>query len=297
MRIQLIYNPNAGGGKSDRLYPVVLKTLREAGHTVTPYRTLYRFHASEIAKHLDFASCDIVLAAGGDGTAYEVLNGLMQHENEIQKPLFGIIPVGTGNSFSFDLNMKKWDDGIRAVLRGKTRDVDLIEFITQKETFYSMNAIGFGLVADVSYLGNKLKKYMGKTAYTVGALAEILRFTPQKTRLEVDGKVYEYEGVFTNFSNSVIIGGNMKISPDSKIDDGIIECVVLENMPRKDIIKAFPSVYEGTHINLPQLKIYTGRHFKVTSEPVKICNPEGEIFGVTPLELRVLPKKMTFLTL
>ncbi len=297
MKIHLIYNPNSGGGRGGKLYPLIHKALADSGHTIIPYRTLYRFHATEIATHIDLMNTDAVLAAGGDGTAYEVLNGLMQNTSSKSHPVFGIIPVGTGNSFSYDLNMKKWDDGIRALLGGKKRRVDLMRFTTEGDDFYSMNAIGFGLVADVSYLGNRLKKYIGQTAYTVGALAEIMRFKPQHTRLEVDGAAYEYDGVFTNFSNSVVIGGNMKISPNSKIDDGVAECVVLENMPRKDIVKAFPLVYEGRHLSIPQLKVYSGKHFKVVSDPPKICNPEGEIFGVTPLELLVLPKEIEMFTL
>jgi YegS/Rv2252/BmrU family lipid kinase len=297
MNIQLIYNPNSGGGRGDKLYPQIVKSLRENGNTVTPYRTLYRFHAIEIAKHLDANASDIIVAAGGDGTVYEVLNGIMKNTSSSERPLMGVIPVGTGNSFSVDLNMKKWEDGIQSILTGKPREIDIMEFLTEGEIFYSINAIGFGLVADVSVLGNKMKKFIGKTAYTVGAIAEIMRFKPQKTRLEVDGKLYEYDGVLTNFSNTIWIGGNMKLSPTSVPDDGYAECLVLENMPKKDILKVFPRVFDGTHLSVPQFKIYKGKHFKVWSDPPKICNPEGEIFGVTPLELRVLQKAIRVMTL
>ena len=297
MNIQLIYNPNAGGGRGDKLYPLILKALRDKRHTVTPYRTLYRFHATEIAKHIDVNACDLILAVGGDGTVYEVLNGIMQNTSSKEHPLMGVIPVGTGNSFSVDLNMKKWEDGLKAVFQGKSRGVDILEFITEGDKFYSINAIGFGLVADVSDLGNKMKKFIGKTAYTVGAVMEIMRFKPQNTKLEVDGKLYEYNGVFTNFSNSVWIGGNMKLSPNSIIDDGLAECLVLEDLPKKDLLKVFPKVFEGNHLTVPQLSVYKGKHFKVWSDSPKICNPDGEIFGVTPLELTVLQKEITVLTL
>lgn len=297
MNIQLIYNPNSGGGRGAKLGPAILKILRENGHTVTPYKTLYRFHATEIAKHIDANASDLIVAAGGDGTVYEVLNGIMQNTSSKEHPTMGVIPIGTGNSYSADLNMKTWEDGIQSILEGKPRNVDIVEFITEGDKYYSINAIGFGLVADVSMLGNKMKKFIGKSAYTVGAVAEIMRFKPQHTKLEVDGKLYNYDGVFTNISNSVWIGGNMKFSPNSVIDDGLAECLVLEDMPKKDILKVFPQVFEGTHLSVPQLKVYQGKHFKIWSDPPKICNPEGEIFGVTPLELTVLEKKIKVLTL
>lgn len=294
MIIQLIYNPNAGSGRSGKLSPIVIDALRKRGHTVIDYRTLYRNHATEIAKHFDMNSCDAIVSVGGDGTAYEILNGIMQNTSSEKRPPLGIIPLGTGNSFAPDLGMRHWRDGIIAVLKGKRKPVDIMRFITEGDTFYSMNSIGFGLPADVSISGNKLKKIFGKSVYTVCAVAEVLRYKPHYTKLEVDGKVYEYQGAFTNFSNSCYFGGNMKISPDSIIDDGVIEVVVLENMPKNEIIKALPTIYSGNHLMNPHVRVYRGKHIKVETVPPKICNPEGEIFGVTPLDIDVMPKEIEF---
>ena len=297
MKIQLIYNPNAGGGTGNKLYPKIHKALNDAGHTVIPYRTLYRFHALEIAKHLDLNSTDLVLSAGGDGTMHEVLNGLMQNTSTEGHPLFGLIPVGTGNSFSRDLNFHKWEDGLEAIKGGKTIDVDVMKIISDDEPHYSLNCTGFGFVADTNVTGNKMKKYMGKTAYTVGALIEILRFAPHKCKVEIDGVLHEYNGVLTNFSNSVWIGGNMKISPTSIINDGIVECLILHDLPKSKLMKVFPKVFDGTHLEVEEFEILRGKHFKVWSDPVKITNPDGEMFGATPLEISVLPKEIKMLIL
>jgi YegS/Rv2252/BmrU family lipid kinase len=297
MKIQLIYNPNSGGGKGAKLYPQIHKSLNNAGHTVIPYRTLYRFHALEIAKHIDLNACNLVLAVGGDGTAHEVLNGLMQNTSSDKHPLFGLIPVGTGNSFSKDLNFKDWKDGIKAVSEGKEVDVDIMKIISDGVAHYSMNCTGFGFVADVNVLGNKMKKFIGKTAYTVGALIEILRFKPHHCKIEVDGVLHEYNGVLTNFSNSVWIGGNMKISPTSIINDGLVECLVLRDLSKRKLMKVFPKVFDGTHLEIDEFEIFQGKHFKAWSDPVKITNPDGEMYGVTPLEITVLPKEFKMLTL
>lgn len=296
MNFQVIYNPNSGKHRGEKLSPIIIDALKRAGHKVTTHRTLHRLHAQDIAKHLDFSSIDAILSIGGDGTAYEVLNGIMRNSSDTH-PIFGIIPVGTGNSFVKDLGMKKWEDGLKAVLAGKTQEVDIVRFKTEGETNYFMNALGFGLVADVCIFADKIKKVMGSSAYTVGTLREIVKYKPHHTKLTVDGEVYEYEGVFTNFSNSSIIGGNMKISPFSIIDDGIIEAVILEDMPKPDIIKAFPTIYDGQHLKNPNIKVFRGKHFRVETDPPKYCNPEGEIFGVTPLELDVLQKELKYFTL
>ncbi len=297
MNIQLIYNPNSGGGKGAKLYPQIHKALNEAGHEVIPYRTLYRFHALEIAKHLDLNATDLVLSAGGDGTMHEVLNGLMQNTSSDKHPTFGLIPVGTGNSFSRDLNFWKWQDGVEAIINGKVIDVDIMKIMSDKEPHYSLNCTGFGFVADVNVTGNKMKKFFGKTAYTLGALIEILRFKPHKCKVEVDGVLYEYDGVLTNFSNSVWIGGNMKISPTSNISDGIAECLILHDLPKKKLMKVFPKVFDGSHLEVEEFEILRGKHFKAWSEPVKVTNPDGEMFGVTPLEITMMPKELRMLSL
>ncbi|MFO7841992.1 MAG: diacylglycerol kinase family lipid kinase, partial [Fidelibacterota bacterium] len=294
MIIQVIYNPHSGGGRGGKLAPLIIQSLGQHGNMTIEHCTLYRNHATEIAKHIDMNRCDAIAVIGGDGTMYEVLNGLMANNTSQKRPPLGMIPVGTGNSFAKDLNMFHWKDGILAVMKGKTRHADIMRFVTEGDNFYSMNSIGFGLPADVSIRGNKYKKFLGKWAYTACAVTEILRFKPHETRLEVDGVVHEYEGAFTNFSNSVYFGGNMKISPDSVIDDGFIEAVVLENLSKSELLHALPGVYSGEHLSNPHVKVYKGKHFKVETVPPKICNPEGEIFGVTPMEITVLPREIEF---
>jgi len=290
VKIQLVYNPHSGGGRGDNLAPLAIKALQDAGHQITEHRTLYHDHATEIVRHLDLSTCDVLVSVGGDGTAYEVLNGIMNNTSTKEYPPFGIVPVGTGNSFSQDLGMKNWKDGVKAILNGKLKSVDIMKFTTEGDVYYSMNCIGLGLPTDVCINGIKYKKFIGKSAYTISAIVEIIRYKAHHTKLEVDGVLHEYEAALTNFSNSTIFGGNMKISPNSIIDDGLIEVVAVEDMPKKKLLKAFPTIYSGEHLNNPYVKVYRGKHFKIETTPPKILNPEGEIFGVTPMEVTVMPK-------
>jgi diacylglycerol kinase (ATP) len=292
VKIQLIHNPHSGGGRGKELAPLAIKALKDAGHEVEDHDTLYHDHATEIVKHLDLNACDILVSVGGDGTMYEVLNGLIKNKNVKTYPTFAVIPVGTGNSFSQDIGMKTWRDGVKAIISNKKKAVDVMKFNTEGEDYYSLNCIGFGLPTDVCINGIKYKKVFGKGAYTVSALVEIMRFKPFHTKLEVDGVLHEFDAALVNFSNSTIFGGNMKISPESIIDDGEIEVVVLENCRKGEIIKALPTVYKGEHLSNPHITVYKGKHFKVETFPEKILNPEGEIFGVTPMEVTVLPKML-----
>ena len=290
MKIELIYNPNSGGGRGKNLAPVIIKSLEDKGYNLNVHKTEYHEHAIKIVRHLDLTNTDILVSVGGDGTMYEVLNGLFKNEKSDKKPYFAVIPVGTGNSFSQDLNMHKWKDGLFAILNGSTKAIDIMKFNTEGEDYYSINALGIGLPSDVCITGNKHKKILGKFSYTSSALLEIIRYKAHHTILEVDGVTHEYMGAFTNFSNTRIFGGNMMISPDSVLDDGEIEAVVLLDAPKGTIIKALPTLYTGKHIDNPYVKVYKGKHFKITTNPVKVANPEGEIFGVTPLEITVMPK-------
>ena len=292
MKIELIYNPHSGGGRGSNLAPLVIDILMDRGHIVKDHQTLYHEHATEIVKHLDLNNCDAIVSVGGDGTMYEVLNGIIKNKSCKKLPAFGVIPVGTGNSFSQDLGMKNWRDGVKAIDKGKKKAVDVMKFHTEKEDYYSVNCIGFGLPTDVCINGNKYKKYIGKAAYTASALVEIMRFSPFTLKFEVDGVKHEKQSILANFSNSTIFGGNMKISPNSVINDGKIEFVVLENMPKGEILKALPLLYKGKHLSNPNVTVYEGKKFKVETFPEKILNPEGEIFGVTPLDVEVMPGKL-----
>ncbi|MDZ7821628.1 MAG: acylglycerol kinase family protein [Candidatus Marinimicrobia bacterium] len=175
MIIQVIYNPHSGGGRGRKLSPVIIQSLGQNGHMTIEHCTLYHKHATEIAKHIDLNRCDAIVVIGGDGTVYEVLNGLMRNKTSEKRPPLGMIPVGTGNSFAKDLNMYHWKDGIVAVKKGMTRHVDIMKFITEGTAFYSMNSIGFGIPADVSVRANKFKKILGKWAYTISAASEIMK--------------------------------------------------------------------------------------------------------------------------
>ena len=292
MKIELVYNPHSGGGRGDNLYPLVVQALEDAGHVVSSHRTEYHDHATEIVKHLDLDACDTLVSVGGDGTMYEVLNGMIKHPQVKAYPDFAVVPVGTGNSFSQDIGMKNWRDGVLALLEGKKKEIDVLKFNTEAEDYYSLNCVGLGLPTDVCINGNKYKKYLGKSAYTASALVEIMRFKPFYTKIEVDGEVYEMNAVLANFANSSIFGGNMKISPNSLIDDGLLELILLEDCKKGEILKALPTVYKGDHLSNPHIKVFQGKHFKMETIPPKTCNPEGEIFGITPLDVSVLPKKI-----
>ncbi|MEA1987175.1 MAG: diacylglycerol kinase family protein [Candidatus Marinimicrobia bacterium] len=296
MLIQMIFNPHSGHGRGGKKYPEILKKLKDAGHTVIPHRTLYRNHASEIIQQLNLYETDVILSVGGDGTEYEVVNGVMKNSGKKVPPI-GIIPVGTGNSLAKDFNLFSMDDGIDAVLQRKSKAIDVLSFITNNKKHYFVNNMGFGFVADVSKNAEPLKK-LGNVAYSITVITETLKMNTHKLTLNIDGKIHKHdEALFCYFCNSVTVGGNMLISPNSVMDDGIYEILVMDKVTRRDLLKTFPKIFKGTHINHPAITFYQGKKVTVETEPEKFCNPEGEIFGVTPLEVDILPKALSFMYL
>jgi len=287
MRIQLVFNPHSGRGRGRKMYPRIIGALRNAGHEVIPHQTLYRWHAQDIVRNLNLYETDALVVAGGDGTGYEALNGLMNNPAKKLPPL-GIIPVGTGNSFPKDLNIYTMEDGINAVLGGLSRPVDVLSFLNEGEEYYFINNMGFGFVADVSIASEPIKK-LGITAYAMGVIWQTARLKASDVLLNIDGEEYRHRANFVYFCNSVWVAGNMKISPDSIFDDGLVEVMVLDEVSRGELLKVFPRVFSGSHITHPSVTVYRGKHITVESDPVKYCNPDGEIFGVTPLEVKVIP--------
>jgi YegS/Rv2252/BmrU family lipid kinase len=297
MKIQLIFNPHAGRGRGMKSYPEIHKALRKAGHEVIPHRTIYRFHATEIVKSLNLYETDILVSVGGDGTLFEVVNGLMNNPGKKIPPI-AVVPVGTGNSFVKDLNIFTMEEGIKSIIRNVSRPVDVVSFTAENSQYYFINNLGFGFVADVSVSSEPMKKRgLGYTAYALGVLREVTRLRSHELTLDIDGKKYHHKANFCYFCNSIWVGGNMKISPNSVMDDGEIEIMVLNEISRRELLKTFPKVFKGTHITHPSVVVYRGKHVKASTIPEKFCNPDGEIFGVTPLEVMVLPSALQFCTL
>jgi len=287
MKVLLIYNPFAGHGRAKKILPDVEAELTKHNVDFDLRLTDYPEHATEIMKDIKFKTYDAIVAAGGDGTLFEVINGYYMNLSK-RKPPLGILPVGTGNAVARDLELhvSKWQDAIAIIAQMKPRKVDVGKFTSHGQSYYFLNILGLGFVADVGKTAKKLKAF-GNISYTFGVLYQMLKLKSFKLKIEVDGKLLERDNIFVEVSNTTYTS-NFYMAPNAKIDDGLFDVTLLGKVGRIGLLKAFPKVFTGEHIHLPEVETFTAKHIKITTDPTKVLTPDGELIGITPVEIECL---------
>ena len=290
MKILMLVNPIAGKKQGIAESQRALQLFNSHNVTVKVIYSERPRHLVEIARNEVNNGWDGIAAVGGDGTLFEVINGMAQGNPDLPVPL-GVIPVGTGNSFSRDLNIASPDDAVRNIVKGSTRRVDLGKFTVDEQDYYFINIIGFGFVADVAERASLYKKW-GALSYIIGVIQVTRRLQSYHMTFEIDGVNYERDNVFVEICNSTKTGGDMIMAPDAKIDDGLLDVVALNKLSRRKLLATFPKIFKGTHIHIPEITTFKAREMTFYPDVSKILTPDGEIFGSTPLSVSVVPGKI-----
>lgn len=243
-------------------------------------------------------SWDAVVALGGDGTLFQVLNCCLKHEG-FNTPL-GLIPAGTGNSFSREFRHQPEQPAWQRLLAGKTAAVDVLRCRLQKaepwhgHDYFFINVMGIGFVSEVNVNSQQFKRF-GAVSYVLGLLVTLQKFQPARLRMTFDEQSFERSAMFAVICNSRYTGGDMWVAPHAEIDDGVMEVVVLNEVSRMELLRAFPSVYTGKHVDHPNVEIFRCRSLRVEANTPQLLTPDGEILGATPMTIDVLPRRVKFI--
>ncbi len=295
MKILVIYNPQAGNGRARRLLPEIQRYLLEKNIEAEFRMTQASGHARVLAEQADFSGFDAVVASGGDGTLFEVLNGYMRNASAHRPPL-GLIPNGTGNAFMKELGLQHfdWHRAIDILALNQPKALDIGRLQEQGETHYFINIVGMGFVAQIAQSAVGFK-WLGKAAYTLATLARLPWMKTQTLTLEVDGNTLVREGIFVEVANSRYTGTTFLIAPKAKLDDGLLDVVLLKPISRIGLLRLFRTVYSGAHIQHPQVEYLQVRSITVNEQFPEKLVPDGEIFGQSPAHFDCLPAAVQFL--
>jgi diacylglycerol kinase (ATP) len=289
MNLLLVYNPNAAHGRATAELPAVLKAFRDAGVRVEERLTTGPGDGARIVSEAAFGSFDGIVAAGGDGTLFECVNGYYRNPSSRRIPL-GVLPMGTGNAFARDLDLdaSRWAEAVSVIAGGKTRRCDVARYTTQGQTLHYLNILGLGFVADVVLTASRLK-ILGNVSYTLGVLARTLFLRPFSMRVEADGQVVEGQYIFAEISNTRYTS-NFLMAPSASIDDGLLDITLLGRMNRRRLLKCFPLIFTGEHVSLPEVTSIKARQVTVSTDVPKVLTPDGELLGTTPLTVECLAR-------
>jgi YegS/Rv2252/BmrU family lipid kinase len=290
-RFFAIVNPAAGGGRSAKLAGPALARLREHGLKVDVIASTAQGHAVQLAREAYDQGYRRFLAAGGDGTAHEILNGVFAGRAAVQRIALGFLPLGTGNSFLRDFAKDGEAASMQALLEGRTRTVDLLRLTHTAGEIYSFNLLSVGFTADVAALTNRMFKPFGDLGYLLGVFVRVVQLRRRSVALRCDDDSDWDEGrtLFLTFNNSKYTGGTMLIAPDADATDGLIEFVRWGPIGRLGLLRTLPRLYDGSHIKHPLASRRAVRHIEFRdAEPVDVMI-DGEVATLTCRSLDVVP--------
>jgi diacylglycerol kinase (ATP) len=293
LKLLIIFNPKAAYGRSAGKLAEIRTRFEARGVDIRILSTAYPNHARELVKETDLASFDGLVAAGGDGTLFEVLNGLYSHPKSSRIPL-GLLPIGTGNAFSRELKVDRtcWSDAIDILAAGKTCQIDVAQVTSADSSFHFLNVMHMGFSVDAGLLAKKLK-VLGNVAYTLATLWQVIKLKSYPLDMEIDNKPVHVDTIFTSIANTRYTGTHFLIAPEATFDDGKLDVITLRRLSRLRLLKLFPTIYNGGHIAFQEVSSSKAKHIKLISPGAMLLGPDGEFCGHTPAEIKCLHQDLT----
>jgi diacylglycerol kinase (ATP) len=287
-----IVNPAAGGGRCGKLAPKALDRLRAAGLQLEVRKTRAPGEGTVYAHGAYADGFRKFIAVGGDGTSFEIVNGIFPEAANDGRASLGFLPLGTGNSFLRDFVQNGTDlaeFGIQAILETRERPCDVILLNHSGGSIYYINTLNMGFAADVATLTNRHLKFLGEPGYLVGVLVSLARLHRRPFPLRADGAADDRRCLFVAFSNSKYTGGKMMIAPQAAIDSGAIEYVHWGPIGRLGLVRNLPTLFTGTHIRHPMASRRTAERIQFDlKNPVDVV-VDGEVLTLEAESLEVLP--------
>ncbi|MCL1816813.1 MAG: diacylglycerol kinase family lipid kinase [Clostridiales bacterium] len=312
-RIFIIINQKAGGGRAEKWWHSALSFLDQQG---LDYFWRYSAGGSATAAQVKQAVLEeqatAVLAVGGDGHIHDVVNGLIVEDKLIRENVaLGIFPAGSGCDFARNIYNNKEDysdDGFLDLLQNGhilPIDVGRADYFSadnQERRTYFINGCDIGLGAETAFRvnakGGYLKRLLrnGQLAFFVAAMQALFNYRYIPIYIEADGEILNGNYLIAAGGNGRFMGGKMCLFPEAKINDGFLEMFLVQQMPIIRVLRLFAKVYDGSVLEVTQVC-----HRRVQSLSIKSANPlrlelDGELPGVTPLVVNILPGILPLLT-
>lgn len=285
-----VLNPAAGGGRCGELAAPALDGLRAAGVALDIAECHAPGHATELTRTAWREGYRRFLAVGGDGTAYEIVNGLFPRQEE-ERPLLAFLPLGTGNSFLRDFTERGVEDARAAIVANRQRTCDVIRVTHKQGVLHYINLLSIGFAADVAALRNRRFKALGELGYLLGVFVCLARLDrrPFPLRVDSDEEIDRRPCLFLSFNNSKFTGGKMLIAPQADTGDGLLEYVRWGPIGRLGLIRTLPRLYDGSHIKHPLASRRAARRIDFHLEGPVTAMVDGEVLTLECKTLEVLP--------
>ncbi len=291
-----IVNPAARGGRSRKMLDPVLERLRAGGVAVDIVETRGVGDATRIAREAYQRGQRRFIAVGGDGTSYEVVNGLFPEAAAGMagggaRPTLGFLPLGTGNSFLRDFSDRGVEHAIEALIAGRTQSCDVVRLRHREGVIHYINLLSVGFAADVATMRARRFSTQGQLGYLISIFLGLAQLRRRAFPVRVDGET-EFDRrrcLFLSFNNSKFTGGTMMIAPKAEVNSGLIEYVRWGAIGRLGLIRNLPGLYDGTHVAHPLAERRAVKQVEFDLDAPVDVMVDGEVLTVRCEQLDVLP--------
>jgi len=280
-KVKLILNPMADMGRAWKTANDLRPIAQEFQGDLTWSGTVYPTHAIELARQAAEEGYDLVIAMGGDGTAHEVMNGLMQVPAG-KRPMMGVVPIGSGNDFAYSIGIhQKPAHALAHALKAenvRTIDIGLLTDENGRSEYFD-NTLGIGFDAVVTIRSHKLPIVKGFLMYLTAVIQTIiLNHNPARIKIETEDQTFEEQMLMLTLCNGPREGGGFMLSPDSRNDDGGFEYVAVTKVSRATMFRLVPEFMKGTHMRFKQVRMGRFKKMSLTSNLPLYIHADGEIF-------------------
>lgn len=298
-RAKFIVNPRSANGSTEKLWSRLGEVIKNNMRApVDASFTSASNHATELAREALREGFEMIVAVGGDGTVNEVVNGFFDSGSPVNPDaVLGVISRGTGSDFIKTLGIPKDIDAASRALCGRAvRKCDVGHFVSADRNGgqierYFINIADFGIGGEaVERVNNVTKAFGGFVSFLYGTLKTLLTYKGKRVKVRVDDS-YECEKVINNVvvANGQYFGGGMWIAPQARVDDGLFDILIIEDISLLKSLTNIPKLYKGSHIENPNVEYLRGKTVVAESPDVVLLDVEGEHGGRLPAKFDILP--------
>lgn len=295
-RIAVFANPTSGGGRAVKLLPRVEQLLRSRGFAADIFLTSSAADLEAQARREADSGADLLVSVGGDGTLHSLVNAA--HGKEV---VFAAIPAGGGNDFVRALGLPLRPIlALEAALSGELKSVDLVRVSTAagNERFY-LGGGGVGLDSDTAQFANqRLRKWPGRLRYVAAAIHAHFAHKPRRVRMFVHDSSTQLpyqQAVLASVLNTPTFGAGIRLLPDAKIDDGVLDIALRDDLRFGELLRVLPRLIWTGSLKLSGINVFRACKLRIETDPPVLFQGDGELLGLTPVEVEVMPGAVKFL--
>ncbi len=299
-----IVNRTAGGGKTEKEWPLIAQLLDKHSIRYDTEYTSRRLHASIIARNRINEGYSKIIVVGGDGTMNEVINGVFaQKRISTTEVMLGMISVGTGNDWARMFNIPSdYEEAVITIKKQKTfiQDAGLVNYVRNGKEWkrYFINIAGLGFGARVVERSNKMKDRgkSGPFLYFYNIFASLLGYRSQSAEIDLDGETFDRRIFSLNVGIGRYNGGGMIQVPHAIADDGLYSITLIKKIGKLNVLANVKRLYNGTIVTHSRVETYTASSVQIAGTDRLKLETDGESLGHGPLRFQIIPRSVTVIS-